>query len=254
MKRHGRQKKYGKARQRLAAMILAGLASVPSFAYAESDSVEVPAITLNHNGQPFAELVFFPENVGLGNSSKWYISPAKYTLSDDLINATVASGTYWSDLLGGGAKNQTPWQIFVTTDERQNASASSTSLTSTGTATTSLNAENFVAEQIQEGKEYSVLEQDTLVNNCPPAGEYAFSEITVGKFLGAARNGTEYGWWIDTDAALPTNEQAADFVGAFRHELGHALGISLESKTTGVGPEGKRSSFLFIDPDVTEKS
>ena len=252
MKRHGKTKNTGK--QRLAAMILAGLASVSSLAYAETDSVEVPMKTLYHNGQPFAELAFFPENVGLGKQGSWYVDAAKYTLSDKLINATTSSGSYWADLLGDGAKNQIPWQIFVTTDESQNASASSYALTSTGTDTKKLSSQSFVMEQIQNGAEYLVLDQDTLVNNYPPAGEYAYSNITVGKYMGAVRDGAEYGWWVDTDTVLPTNEQAADFVGTFRHELGHALGISLESKNIGVGAYGKKSSFVIINPDVTEKS
>ena len=29
----------------------------------------------------------------------------------------------------------------------------------------------------------------------------------------------------DADTVLPTNEQAADFIGCFRHELVHALGV-----------------------------
>ena len=60
--------------------------------------------------------------------------------------------------------------------------------------------------------------------NVLPKGKYAYSEIWIGEYMGAKRKGAEDGWWIDSETVLPTNEQAADFVGMFRHELGHALG------------------------------
>ena len=84
---------------------------------------------------------------------------------------------------------------------------------------------NFVAQQLQNGKNLIRMTEELAKSDNPPAGDYGFSQITIGQFLGADRKGAIDGWWVDTDTVLPTNEQAADFVGTFRHELGHALGI-----------------------------
>ena len=62
------------------------------------------------------------------------------------------------------------------------------------------------------------------------AGNTGVSMIQIGQHFGANREGAMDGWWVDTDTVLPTNEQAADFVGMIRHELAHALGISAETK------------------------
>ncbi len=232
------------------ALTLAVFSALPSVAAAEN--VEVPTESLYHNGQKFGEIVFFPQNIGLGKENSWYITPSTYTLSPDLIGATVSGAAYWSDILGDGAKNTEPWQIFVTTNNDQNAYAITYSMRSTGTSTQYLWAQNYIANQIQNGESFSALDQATLVNNYPPAGVYTFSKITVGKFMGADRTGAELGWWVDTDTVLPTNEQAADFVGTVRHELGHALGISLAWDTVGVG--NPKQSYHFIYPDVTANS
>ncbi|MBP3691129.1 MAG: autotransporter outer membrane beta-barrel domain-containing protein, partial [Schwartzia sp.] len=135
---------------------------------------------------------------------------------------------------------------------KQNAGAASTSIRSDGANKNILTAGLFVPEQIQNGKSLSVLNQEYLEahGNTPAAGEYGFSEVTIGKYMGAAREGAELGWWVDTDTVLPTNEQAADFVGTFRHELGHALGISLKKGEYKVGGV----TYQTIHPDVTENS
>ncbi|MBQ1808417.1 MAG: autotransporter outer membrane beta-barrel domain-containing protein, partial [Selenomonas sp.] len=83
----------------------------------------------------------------------------------------------------------------------------------------------FLADKIQGGYDvrslsYEEAKADTLAN-----GIYAFGNINIGKYLGAARSGAVDGWWLDTDTVLPNNEQADDFAGTVRHELGHALGI-----------------------------
>ena len=231
------------------ALTLAGFSALPSVAAAET--VAVPMESLYHNGQLFAELTFFPKDVGLGQTGSWYyIDPSKYTLPDKLIDATVSSAAYWSGILGDGAKNKTPWQIFITTDEDQNASAITYALRSNGTEKEYLWSQNFVVDQIQDGEAYSALDQATLVNNYPPAGTYTFSKITIGKYMGAEREDAELGWWVDTDTVLPTNEWAADFVGTFRHELGHALGISLKKVETRIS----ENNYWAIHSGVTDNS
>ena len=252
MKKH-RTRKLSKRRGNvLTAMILAGFSALPSVAAAEI--VEVPMEHLYHDGKTFADLTFFPKGTGLGSSAYWYADQSQYTLSETLQSATVSSAAYWSDILGDGAKITQPWQIYVNTDLKQNAGAISKSIRSDGANRNILTAGLFVPEQIQNGKSLSVLNQEYLEThgNTPAAGEYGFSEVTIGKYMGAAREGAELGWWVDTDTVLPTNEQAADFVGTFRHELGHALGISLKKDTIGIGKP--KNSYQFIRSDVTANS
>ena len=230
MKKH-RTRKLSKRRGNvLTAMILAGLSVLPSVAAAEL--ADVPLEHLYHDGKNFADITFFPKGVGLGCSTFWYVDQAKYTLPETLQKATVSSAAYWSGLLGDGAKNTAPWQIYVNTDQRQNASAGSLSIRSDDRDWNSLPGRFFVSEQIQNGKALSVLDQAYLTahGNTPAAGDYGYSEVTIGQWFGANREGAIDGWWVDTDTVLPTNEQAVDFVGTFRHELGHALGISLRTE------------------------
>ena len=133
------------------------------------------------------------------------------------------SGTaYWTGLLGAKVKNGQPWQVFVTTQEGvQNAYAKTSSHTKEKEAFRDTNV-NFVVQQLQDGKSLMRMQEDA--DKLPP-GDYGYSIVLIGQYVGAARQGTVDGWWVDTDTVLPTNEQAADFVGTFRHELGHALGI-----------------------------
>ena len=232
-------------------MILAGLFSaLPSHAFAD-EPVDVPVETVYHNGEKFAEISFFPENVGLGKEGDWFVDPSNYTLSEKLQKATVSSAAYWSGILGDGAKNRDAWIIYVNTDTRQNAGAASTSIKSTGNEWNPQKHEQFVKDQIQEGRELLEIEQKYIGKDSIklPAGEYGFSEITIGQYMGANRSDAEDGWWVDTDTVLPTNEQAADFVGTFRHELGHALGISLAEDERIING-GK---YQIIHPGITSK-
>lgn len=237
----------------MASAILAGLSALPSCALADGN-VEVPVETLYHDGKKFAEISFFPEGVGLGSSAYWFSDPSEYTLLEELQKATVSSAAYWSGILGDGAKNRDAWIIYVNTDAKPNAGASSTSIKSTGNEWNTQKHEQFVKDQIQEGRELLEIEQKYIDDgNKLPAGEYGFSEITIGQYMGAKRTvgsgATEYGygWWVDTDTVLPTNEQAADFVGTFRHELGHALGISLVDGEKDIGG----TKYQTIYPDMT---
>lgn len=219
----------------LTAAILAGLSALPSHALA--DSTEVPVETVYHNGEKFAEISFFPADVGLGKGNYWFIKPSIYTLSEKLQKATVSGVTYWTDMIGDRAKNKDTWTIYVNTENQQNATAGSFSMRSTGSAQSYVHYEEFVKNQLQHGKKLSEIDQDYIDEHGTmlPAGDYGFSEINIGKCMGANRTigdgAAEYGWWVDADTVLPTNEQAADFVGTFRHELGHALGINALTET-----------------------
>ncbi|WP_081798814.1 autotransporter domain-containing protein [Selenomonas sp. AE3005] len=187
----------------------------------------------DYNGKHFADLKFMDEGYGIGDGAKpedpgWLVNPATYRLSDALIAATVTSTDYWKNILAPKAKNTTPWQIFVTTFDEVNADAASLSLDSSGGIITNEYFQNHlfnVKDQLQKGTVFTPLEYNSY--DVLAKGKYAFSVIRIGQHVGASRNNVENGWWIDADTVLPTNEQASDFVGTFRHELGHALGIAM---------------------------
>lgn len=150
------------------------------------------------------------------------MNTAEYTLDPSLIEPAKSGTAYWTGLLGAKVKNGQPWQVFVTTQEGvQNAYAKTSSHTKEKEAFRDTNV-NFVVQQLQDGKSLMRMQEDA--DKLPP-GDYGYSIVLIGQYAGAARQGTVDGWWVDTDTVLPTNEQAADFVGTFRHELGHALGI-----------------------------
>jgi|GEM_PF-3151635 hypothetical protein len=75
---------------------------------------------------------------------------------------------------------------------------------------------------LQDG--YTLTHLDPF-NGTTPTGLAAFSNITIGEYFGAVQNQTGDDWHIDAETVLPTNEQAADYLGTVRHEMGHALGI-----------------------------
>ena len=213
----------------LTAAILAGLSALPSMASAAG----LPVKYVYHDGEKFAATVFFPQDVGLvgkrSGRDYYFVRKSTYTLSDNLQNAALSGISYWSDILGDGAKNKQPWEIYVRTYDRPNASAGSRSINSTGDEWRFLREESFVKDQLQKGNKFFVLDQDDMDDHhgVPAEGNYSFSVISLGRFFGANRDRAIDGWWVDTDTTLPTNEQAADYVGTIRHELGHALGIHL---------------------------
>ena len=210
---------HRKQKKQLTAAILAALLAMPAYGHA---FVKAPEYVY-YNGKPIVEIQFLVQGEELEN----LVDKAGYTLSPSLIQPVKSSTAYWTGLLGPNAKNGQPWQVFVTTAAGdQNASATTKSVIVKSGQTKETDV-NFVAQQLQDGNNLlRMTEEIAESENNPPAGDYGFSVITIGQYLGAARQGTVDGWWVDTDTVLPTNEQAADFVGTFRHELGHALGIS----------------------------
>ena len=180
-----------------------------------------------YNGKKFIEFEFFNEDE--------YIS--QYTLADTLRNATKSATSYWSGIFGARSNYSSPWQIIVVTKANyQNAGAGTASFLDREETN-----DNYVSQLLQGNMNLNYINFKPLANSgidaededaaeaaikeVIPNGNAAFSLIRIGQHLGANRDGVVDGWYIDTDTVLPTNEQAADFVGASRHELGHALGI-----------------------------
>ena len=230
-----------------AALLMEAMAATTVASAADSPYIATEQILYENNA--FAEINFLRSGQGIGkgpNDNDLIISKAEYNLHTDLIAATVDSTRYWSDMLGAGAKNTTPWQIFVRTNYSQNASAGNRSIRSDGKAeadSSFVPTEHFVNDQLQKGVVLSVLTYENAKSGILPQGDYGYSEIVIGDYFGANRTGAINGWWIDTDTVLPTNEQANDFVGTFRHELGHALGLSFHR----ISEKGK----TYINPKLT---
>ncbi|MBQ5501961.1 MAG: autotransporter outer membrane beta-barrel domain-containing protein, partial [Selenomonas sp.] len=239
--------------------VLSSLAMPLSYAAAEEPVVPYRETRYtDYNGKHFADLKFMAMGYGIGNGANpedpgWLVNPATYQLSDALIAATVTSTDYWKNILAPNAKNTTPWQIFVTTFEEVNADAGSPSLDTPGGIITKEFFQNhlfYVKDQLQEGKVFTPVTYTPY--DALPEGKYAYSVIRIGKYVGASRNNVENGWWIDADTVLPTNEQAADFVGTFRHELGHALGIICVGDREPKPGKPNENNF-FIDKKITDK-
>ena len=201
----------------LTAAVMAALLGMPHYGYAFKMAPEY----VHYNGKPMAEMQFLTK----GEEIEDLVEKAGYTLSPSLIEPVKTSTAYWTDMLGPKAKNTQPWQIFVTTEKNlQNASASTNSMIPDPKKPGKVKPTeiNMVALQLQDGTKLIPVktgDEETV-------GNYGISEIHIGQYFGGNRKGAIEGWWVDADTVLPTNEQSADFVGTFRHELGHALGIA----------------------------
>ncbi|WP_294523531.1 autotransporter outer membrane beta-barrel domain-containing protein, partial [uncultured Anaerovibrio sp.] len=245
MKKHkkGTRAKYST----LVSAVLIGLMSITPYASAD-ESEYLATEYIDYNGRNIAELIFLKESQGIGNNGQWMVPKAVYDLPDALITGAATSATYWTDMLGPTAKNKEPWQIFVTTYWQRNASSSSLSVKSDGVQPirkSYKNAEHYVSQQLQNGTDYDELTYDKAKTGVLPEGSYAYSRLRIGYYSGAKRTGAEYGWWVDTDTVLPTNEQAVNFAGTVRHELGHALGIVAKRRIRG--------DNTYFTPGVTDE-
>ena len=245
MKKHkkGTRAKYST----LVSAVLIGLMSITPYASAD-ESEYLATEYIDYNGRNIAELIFLKEGQGIGNNGQWMVPKAVYDLPDALITGAATSATYWTDMLGPTAKNKEPWQIFVTTYWQRNASSSSLSVKSDGVQPirkSYKNAEHYVSQQLQNGTDYDELTYDKAKTGVLPEGSYAYSRLRIGYYSGAKRTGAEYGWWVDTDTVLPTNEQAVNFAGTVRHELGHALGIVAKRRIRG--------DNTYFTPGVTDE-
>ena len=235
---------HRKQKKQMTATIMATLLAMPACGYAFVNPPEY----VYYNGKPMVEMQFLTKGEGIEK----LVDKAGYTLSPSLIQSVKSSTAYWTGMVGPKAKNVQPWQVFVTTQKNeQNAYASTTSVIVKNRKAKGTEV-NFVAQQLQDGKKLLRMTDKIAEMDNPPSGDYGLSEISIGQYMGAARKGAVDGWWVDTDTVLPTNEQAADFVGTFRHELGHALGISKAVKVNGRSEETGEVIFSF-SPEVTDK-
>jgi uncharacterized protein with beta-barrel porin domain len=227
----------------LTAAVMTALLVTPGYSYAFKMAPEY----VYYNGKPIAEMQFLAEGEGINN----FVSQAEYTLSPSLIPPVKSSTAYWTGMIGPKAKNETPWQVFVTTEANQQNASAVTSSYVPGKGELRAVKTMFVPQQLQDGKKLLRMTKEIGESTNPPLGDYGFSIIYIGQYMGADRKGAIDGWWVDTDTVLPFNEQAADFVGTFRHELGHALGISKRFDYTEK-PEAKGEYVIRFSSEVTD--
>lgn len=184
-----------------------------SFAYDKHD--------IYYNDKHMAELYILSAAEADGSEFK-ETGDTFFDLATDLQKGMYSATSYWTDMFGAGAKNPQPWSIAVVAiNNYANASASPFTYDPEGNELHS----NYIKESIQKGIKLSNVDDFTASPLTWDDGYIAFSSIRIGKYFGADRTGATDGYWVDADTPLPTNEQAADFVATFRHELGHALGI-----------------------------
>ncbi|ORT98934.1 hypothetical protein D081_2299 [Anaerovibrio sp. JC8] len=228
MKKLKKNKLSKKREALLTALIFTGCMVVSPISMAE-ESPYTNVIDVKYDTNPFAQLAIMRQGCGIGTPGKtgkeWLVEPSKYNLAEQLVNATEKSTSYWSEMLGPGAKNTQPWQIFVNGDYDQNAYAASISFNSDGKKLYNKPEQLYIKSLIVDNYGLEALTYENAKTGVTPAGNYGYSNINVGAYTGANRKGSVNGWWVDADTVLPTNEQSTDYVGTFRHELAHALGF-----------------------------
>ena len=153
-----------------------------------------------------------------------------YTLNSYLKSGIDSGLQYWADVLGKGANVKKPLDVYVR-GAKQYPNASAQQLNYVNGEDKSTNA---WIEAFQEGR--VIPDADPLAVtrdkkevawlNGKRFDNYSYAELMIGDNFGALREPKNRGWWTGPLFTLPDGEEAADLDGTFRHELGHALGIS----------------------------
>ena len=127
------KRKKIRADKRIGALTIAVLSSLAMpITCAAEESPYLATEYSYYQGTPFAELYFLRQGQGIGKDNRYLVVPSLYNLSEFIRKGTVDSMSYWTDILGPGAKQTTPWQIFVNTFGKQSAEGGTLSLNSDG--------------------------------------------------------------------------------------------------------------------------
>lgn len=189
-------------------IVLATLLGSPTISEAESN------ITVFGENKPIFNVYFYDYNEHPKNMFNPNDPKSEYTLSDNLKQGIATGMQYWADILGKKAIN--PVDVIVMTKNEPNAYANNINLNRN-----KLTVDDYTKWSLQKGMQ---LPNITKIRDFRKH-QAGFLELYVGKELSGKRNGSEHGWYIDAESVIPTNEQAADFMGTIRHEMAHALGI-----------------------------
>ncbi|MBR3745538.1 MAG: hypothetical protein IKN27_01085, partial [Selenomonadaceae bacterium] len=175
------------------------------------------------NGKPVVELNFY--NGGEFSS--------EINFNAKLVDASKLGADYWKNILG--LRTVTPWQIAFVTSTRQTVDGKTFSFDAAEFTT-----ENYLAQMLQGDRQLALFDMENLADTDisadevssflqenSPSEDSALSYVTIGRNLGAKRDDAINGWYVDAETILPTNEQAADFIGALRLELARSLGVQV---------------------------
>lgn len=181
---------------------------------------------LHVDDSPFIEMKFFDAGE-FGSANNFNRS---------IIDAAKLSATYWQNVLNLRGL-QTPWQFALTSSNLPILDAGNFSFDNAVPV-----QDNYLAQMLQGKRDLGPFNLQTLANetlsnrdvqailqrHSPLNGDAALSVVNVGNYFGANREGAVNGWSVDANTILPTNEQAADLVGAMRLELARTLGVNVE--------------------------
>lgn len=230
-------KKYLEKRRHLFAVaILFGVSTTTA-------QVNASQTEIYSNNLPVVETIHF--NIGEFSSD--------YNFDRSIISAAKNGVSYWQNILQ--TNTQTPWQIALTTSNQQLLDGETFSFYRTvsvpnnylkqmlqnNRSLVAFDLKNLDNEKISASEIQSYLQKNSQLN-----GDSAISVIKIGRSVGANREGAFYGWSVDENTILPTNEQAADLVGALRLELAHALGAEVLLDN----PASTMRFYRMISPDT----
>lgn len=191
------------------------------------------------NGKPVVELNFF--NRGEFSSET--------NFNAKLVDASKLGADYLKNILG--LRASTPWQIALVTSTQQTVDGKTFSFDAA-----EFTSENYIAQMLQGDRTLEPFDMENLADTNisadevqsflqenSPTDDAALSYVTIGRNLGAKRDDAINGWFVDAETILPTNEQAADFVGALRLELARSLGVQVQL-------DGSKFSENISDPNA----
>ena len=202
------KRNFVKKSMRIAILISIAI-NYTAVAHAYSD-----ALISSKDGKPMFEVLFADQGEVARPQER-----STYTLSDRYKTAIGDGLQYWADVLGAQAQNNKPIQILVGTMNDSNASANSYTNRFYG-------GHLYISDAIQAGQELRWMDLRDLDGEQAKPHNGAFANITIGKYLGARREGFENGWYVGAVSPVPENAQATDLLTIVRHEMGHSLGIA----------------------------
>ncbi len=157
------------------------------------------------------------------------MSKPTMTISDDNKAGIIKGIQYWADILGPSIQITHPAQIFVAGIAKEQNAYAGFYAYDQGSFTNNPYWKEYLQGQrdlndvnilnFQTGADKKIYENGQLVDNG------AYGTILLGQYMGAERDGSTDGWWMNGNAVLPDNEHAADGIAILRHEEGHSLGI-----------------------------